>query len=282
MQAEQWFGLFELFMGRLVHNIGATMKIPLQVDIQDGIASVLINHPPVNAITPAMLDALMSTLRQLGNDPDIKAIVIGSAIPGRYCGGLDLPQFRKNSPAEAHAIITRLYLQLHELQSSLPKPTIAAITGAVRGGGMSIAITCDMLVAAENTTFAYPEMDVGLLPAIHYTHLPRIVGRYRAFDLLFTGRVFSADEAMQLGLVNRVVPEPQVLNEARGIARALATKSPQLMRVGKAAFVHATDNGYRSGAAGAVNLIGTVIGMDDSQEGLAAFEQKRRPVWGKG
>jgi enoyl-CoA hydratase/carnithine racemase len=258
------------------------MKMPLQVDVQDGIANVLMNHPPVNAITPALLDALMSTLRQLGDDPDVRVIIIGSAVPGRFCGGLDLPKFRQNSPAEVHATVSKLYLQLHELQAALPKPTIAAITGDVRGGGMSVAIACDMLVAAENANFAYPEMDVGLLPAIHYTHLPRIVGPYRAFDLLFTGRVFNAQEAAQLGLVSRVVPEPQVLSEARQLASVLATKSPQLMRLGKAAFKRATDNGYRDGAASAVDLICTVFGMEDCREGLAAFDQRRRPLWGSG
>lgn len=258
------------------------MNTPLQIDIQDGIAEVLMNHPPINAVTPVMMEALMSTLRKLGGDPKVRAIVLGSAVPGRFCGGLDLPKFRQSSPAEVHAVVGKLYLQLHELQSSLPKPTIAAITGAVRGGGMSVAITCDMLVAAENASFGYPEMDVGLLPAIHYTHLPRIVGRYRAFDLLFTGRVFAAQEAMEIGLVSRIAAEAQLLAEARKLATVLAAKSPQLMRLGKAAFVRATDNGYRQGAASAVDLISTVFGTDDCQEGLAAFEQKRRPDWGRG
>lgn len=255
------------------------MNTPLHVDLQDGIATVLMNDPPINAVTPTMMNALMSTLRTMGDDRAVRVVILGSAIPNRFCGGLDLPQFRKSAPADVHAVVSKLYLQLHELQASLPKPVIAAITGAVRGGGMSIAITCDMLVAADNATFGYPEMDVGLLPAIHYTHLPRIVGRYRAFDLLFTGRVFTAQEAVDIGLVSRVAPETQVLHEARKLAKVLAAKSPQLMRLGKSAFVRATDNGYRQGAASAVDLVSTVVGTEDSREGLAAFEQKRRPNW---
>jgi enoyl-CoA hydratase len=258
------------------------MNTPLQIDIRNGIAEILMNHPPVNAVTPMMIEALMSTLRELGDDPQVRAIILGSAVPGRFCGGLDLPKFRRSSPAEVHAVVGKLYLQLHELQTSLPKPTIAAITGAVRGGGISVAITCDMLVAAEDASFGYPEMDVGLLPAIHYTHLPRIVGRYRAFDLLFTGRIFTAQEAMAIGLVSRIAPQARLLAEARKLATVLAAKSPQLMRLGKAAFVRATDNGYRHGAAGAVDLISTVFGTDDCQEGLAAFEQKRPPDWSRG
>ena len=86
--------------------------------------------------------------------------------------------------------------------------------GAARGGGMSLAISCDMIVAADNATFGYPEIEIGLLPAIHYTHLPRIVGRYRAFDLLFTGRAFGAHEALDIGLISRSVPEAKVMEEA--------------------------------------------------------------------
>ena len=256
------------------------MNTPLNVQVGDGIAEVLLNQPPVNGLTPALLDALMSALRKLGDDPKVRAIVLGSALPGRFCGGLDLPKFRAYSLPEVHAVVGKLYVGLHELQSSLSKPTIAAITGAVRGGGMSVAITCDMLVAADDSTFGYPEMEIGLLPAIHYTHLPRIVGRYRAFDLLFTGRVFDAREALALGLVSRTAPADQVLAEARKLARVFAAKSPDLMRLGKAAFTRATDNGYRQGAASAVDLVSTVFGTDDCKEGLAAFAEKRKPVWG--
>ncbi len=251
----------------------------IQYDVQDGIAQLLMDSPPVNGITHEMLDTLMARLREAGADPQVRAIVIGSALPGRFCGGLDLPRFAAGTPADTHAIVNKLYFQLFELQASLPKPVIAAITGSVRGGGMSIAITCAMIVAADDATFGYPELEVGLLPAIHFNHLPRIVGRNRAFDLLFTGRVFGAQEARDLGLVSRTAPAAEVLAEARKLAAVFARKSPTLMRLGKAAFVRATDNGYRQGAASAVDLVCTVFGMPDCAEGLAAFAEKRAPQW---
>ena len=255
------------------------MNTPLNIQVDDGIGEILLNQPPVNGLTPELLDALMTALRSLGDDPKVRAIVLGSALPGRFCGGLDLVKFRQYSPTQVHAVVSKLYVQLHELQAGLPKPTIAAIAGAVRGGGMSVAITCDMLVAAEDATFGYPELEIGLVPAIHYTHLHRIVGRYRAFDLLFTGRVFDAQEAMSLGLVSRVAPQAKVLDEARKLARVLAAKSPRLMRLGKAAFTRTIDNGYRAGAANAVDLINSVVATEDCREGLEAFEQKRKPQW---
>ncbi len=248
---------------------------------QDGIAELLIDYPPVNGITQVVLDDLMDKLARAGADPEVRAIIIGSAVPGRFCGGLDLRKFSKSSPSEVHAIVNKLYFQLFELQSSLSKPVIAAVAGAVRGGGMSIAITCDMIIAADDATFGYPEMEIGLLPSIHYNHLPRIIGRHRAFDLLFTGRVFGTPEAVSLGLVSRTAPESQLLDSARALARTFAAKSPELMRLGKAAFVRVTDNGYRQGAASAVDLVSTVFGTADCQEGLQAFVEKRKPVWGK-
>lgn len=251
----------------------------IQYEVRDGIAQILLDNPPINGITHELLDALMERLRVAGSDTRVRAIVLGSAVPGRFCGGLDLHRFRDSTSAEVHAIVHKLYFQLFELQSNLPKPVIAAIAGSVRGGGMSIAITCDMLVAAEDATFGYPEMAVGLLPSIHYQHLPRIVGRHRAFDLLFTGRVFDVSEAMELGLVSRTASACELLAKARELASVFTLGSPELMRLGKSAFMRVTDNGYRQGAASAVDLVSTVFGVPDCKEGLSAFVEKRRPQW---
>lgn len=253
----------------------------IRYEVRSAIAQILLDNPPVNGITDDLLDALMERLREAGADPGVRAIVIGSAVPGRFCGGLDLAKFRESSPSDVHRIVNKLYFQLFELQSSLPKPVIAAVTGAVRGGGMSLAITCDMIVAAENSTFGYPELEIGLLPSIHYHHLPRIIGRYRAFDLLFTGRVFDTRAATDLGLVGRSVPAAEVLSHAHELAEVFANKSPELIRMGKLAFYRAIDQGYRVGASTAVDLVSAVFGTEDCAEGLAAFVEKREPRWGQ-
>ena len=173
----------------------------------------------------------------------------------------------------------KLYLGLFDAQARLGKPSIAAVNGTARGGGMTLAVSCDMLVAADDASFGYPEIDVGVTPAIHYTHLPRIIGRHRAFELLFTGRSFGAAEALQLGLVNEVVPEAQVMERARAIAQQLAAKSPLVMRLGRQAFYKAVDVEYRRGVASAVEHFGNVAGTEDAREGMAAFVEKRKPAW---
>jgi enoyl-CoA hydratase/carnithine racemase len=225
------------------------------------------------------MTGLLDALERARRDPEVRVVILGSAIAGRFCAGLDLGTFLKNSPTQVHDLVDQIYARLCDVQFNLGKPSIAAISGAARGGGMSVAISCDLIVAAHDATFGYPEIDIGLLPAIHYTHLHRIVGRYRAFDLLFTGRTFPAQEAQALGLVNRIAADGDVLGEARKLARVLAGKSPELMRKGKAAFTQAIDSGYRQGLAGAVNLATAVSGLDDSREGLTAFVEKRKTRW---
>ena len=253
----------------------------IQYEVRDNIAEILFNNPPVNAITRELMDSFLAMLRQAGQDSQVRAVIIGSAIPGRFCAGQDLGDFLRSSPTEFHEAVQKLYVELCDVQFNLGKPSIAAIAGTTRGGGMSVAITCDMIVAADTATFGYPELDIGLLPAVHYTHLHRLVGRYRAFDLLFTGRSFDAQEALQLGLVSRIAPAADLLNEARKLAKVLAAKSPELMKLGKTAFTRAIDGDYRQGVAAAVNLACTVFGTDDAKEGLSAFVEKRKPVWKK-
>lgn len=251
----------------------------IQYQVQENVAEILFNNPPVNAITRELMDSFLSLLKRAGDDSQVRAVIIGSAIPGRFCAGQDLGNFLRSSPSGFHEMVQKLYVELCDLQFGLGKPSIAAIAGTTRGGGMSVAITCDMLVAADTATFGYPEMDIGLLPAVHYTHLHRVVGRYRAFDLLFTGRTFDAHEALQLGLVSRIAPEKDLLAEARKLAQLLAAKSPDLMKLGKTAFTRSIDSDYRQGVAAAVNLACTSFATDDAKEGLSAFVNKRKPVW---
>jgi enoyl-CoA hydratase/carnithine racemase len=251
----------------------------VRYEVHDNVAEILLDNPPVNALDDTVMDDLLAALERAGADDSARAVILGTAIPKRFCAGLKLDTFREGSAAQVRTLVDKIYVRLVDAQFRLGKPSIAAVTGAARGAGMTLAISCDLIVAADNATFGYPEIDVGLLPAIHFTHLPRIVGRYRAFELLFTGRTFGADEAMQLGLVNRVAPADSELDEARKLAQLLAAKSPELMRIGKDAFMSAIDSDYRRGVAGAVTLISAVAATDDFREGMKAFVEKRKPVW---
>src|SRR5215475_8626741 len=241
----------------------------LRYDVSDQIAEISLARAPVNALSLSLLEQLIAALRRAAADEDVRAVVLASALPRRFSAGLDLRLIAGKPASEVRSLLHTLYVELAEAQHDLGKPSIAAVAGAARGGGMTLAISCDVLVAGESASFGYPEIDLGLVPAIHFVHLPRIVGRHRAFELLFSGRSFGAEEAFALGLVSRVVPDERVRDEARALARALAAKSRTAMRLGRAQFLNANDD--RRGIADAVENFCKVAATADAQEGLRAF-----------
>lgn len=251
----------------------------IEYNVRDGVAEIAMSRPPANALDEAMLVDLLAALRRAANDREARAVILHSAISSRFCAGLDLKVASAADPEQLYDITRKLYIELFDVQFNLGKPSISAVAGAARGGGMTVAVSSDMIVAATSATFGYPEIDNGLLPAIHYVHLPRVVGRQRAFDLLFTGRTFSATEAFELGLINRVVPDDDVLDNARALARTLASKPPEAVRRGRAAFMSALDQNYRRDIAAAVENFCNVANRAEARERLAAFAERRKSTW---
>ncbi len=253
--------------------------IGIHYSVVNNVAEIMLDSPPVNAITGQLMDELLEMLARAGSDAQVRAVILGSSVRHRFCAGLHLNEMTGKTFEEKRALVEKLYVGLFDAQLALGKPSIAAVTGTARGGGMTLAVSCDVLIASDNATFGYPEIDVGVTPAIHYTHLPRIIGKHRAFELLFTGRTFAADEALQLGLVNTVVSESEVLNKARELAQVFCTKSPGVMRLGRKAFHAAVDLEYRKGVHAAVDHFANVAATADAHEGMLAFAEKREPQW---
>ena len=140
--------------------------MPQTVDYftKDHVAHIVLNRLPVNALNTQTVRDIIDALREAGKDPNVGAIIISSGVPKIFCAGLDLDQLQGKSTVEVHELLTALYLELYEAQRSLGKPSIAAVTGAARGAGMTLAVSCDVLLAGENASFGYPEIDVGLIP----------------------------------------------------------------------------------------------------------------------
>jgi enoyl-CoA hydratase/carnithine racemase len=247
----------------------------LRYEVADAIAEISLARQPVNALSLSLLEALIAALSRAAADDSVRAVVLASALPGRFSGGLDLGLLIDQPETAVRRLLEKLYIELADVQYNLGKPSIAAVGGAARGGGMTLAISCDVLLAGKSATFGYPEIDRGLIPAIHFVHLPRIVGRHRAFELLFSGRSFGADEALALGLVSRIVADEKLREEARAMARRFAMKPAAAMRLGRAAFMRAND--YRRRIADAVDNFCNVVATDAAQEGLRAFVEKRPP-----
>jgi enoyl-CoA hydratase/carnithine racemase len=256
-----------------------TAQHHVRYDVVDGIARITLERPPVNALSLDMIRAVVAALRRAAGDPGARAVVLRSAVAKRFCAGLDLNSLLDTSAERVRDLLQALYLELHDAQVELDKPSIAAVGGAARGGGMTLAISCDVILAGASATFGYPEIDVGVLPAIHFAHLPRIVGRHRAFELLFSGRSFGAEEAFGLGLLSRVVPDAELDAQALALAAAFAAKSQTVMRLGRAAFMRQNDTDYRRSIEGAVEDFCNVAMTEAAQEGLRAFVEKRTPRW---
>jgi len=249
--------------------------------VREGVAEITLGHPPANALTEPMVAELIASLDRAAADDSAAVVLVRSAVPRRFCAGLDLTLLDGAAPAAVRSLLETLYVGLYEAQRRLGKPSIAAVNGAARGGGMTLAVSCDLLVAGESASFGYPEIDVGVMPSIHFTLLPRIVGRHRAFDLLFTGRTFGASRAEELGLVNQVVPDEQLDEAARALARVLAAKPRQAMRIARESFHRALDLGMSEGVGAAVENFCEVAATDDAREGIGGFARKREAARGQ-
>ena len=247
----------------------------VRYSVIDDVAEIVLDRGPVNALSLELIEALLASLDKARHDASVRAVIISSAHKV-FCAGLDLDIVRGKGALETKQFLERLYFALNDLQYRLGKPTIAAIDGAARAGGMTIAISCDMIIAGEGSTFGYPEIDVGLIPAIHFVQLPRLVGKHRAFGPLFLGEPFDAQTAFRLGLISEIVEKGAALVRAREIGQKFRAKSPIVIKLGRDAFMRANDADYRRAVEHAAETFSLVATTEDRQEGLAAFVEKRK------
>lgn len=247
--------------------------------VEGGVARIVLDRPPVNALSLEFIRGVVAAFRRAAADDEARAVVLCSALERRFSAGLDLDILVGKPVEEIRPFLETLYIGLYDAQYDLGKPSISAVNGAARGGGITMAISCDVVLAGESATFGYSEIDIGVLPAIHFAHLPRIVGRHRAFEILFSGRVFDAREAAVLGIVSRVLPDAELDGAAMELARSFAAKSRAVMRQGRRAFMRQNDLDYRRSIAAAVEDFCNVAVSGDAQEGLRAFLEKRPPRW---
>jgi enoyl-CoA hydratase/carnithine racemase len=247
--------------------------------VRDRVAEITMTRAPVNALNHALVEDILAAYRKAKDDPEVRAIILTSAFPNSFSAGMDLAMIRGGSGMDLRRFLEKLYFEMHDLQYRMGKPTIAAMNAPARAAGVTLAVSCDVIIASDTASLGYPEIDVGVIPAMHFVHLPRQVGRHVAFELLFGGKPISAQEAERRGLVNRVVPQAGVMTEARALARTFAQKSPVVMQLARDSFMRANDYEYRRSIENVVETICNIIATPDAQEGLNAFNEKRRPNW---
>jgi enoyl-CoA hydratase len=246
---------------------------------RDGaVAVVTVNRPPVlNALNSATLDDLRRAALSLKHDPDVRAIIITGAGDKSFVAGADINELAALNPAQfkEHALRGQ---HVFDLIENLGKPVIAAINGYALGGGCELAMACTLRIAADTARIGQPEINLGIIPGFGGTQrLARLVGKGVALELLLSGRQLTADEALQAGLVNRVVPAGSLMPSARALAAELAVKAPIAVQF----IIESVNKGLEVSFDKAQFLEATLFGLsastDDMREGTRAFLEKRKP-----
>ncbi len=246
-------------------------------EIRGRVGLVTLNRPEaMNAFNAAMTRELMDALDAFDKDDSVGAMVV-TGNQKAFAAGADIKEM-------ADKTIQQMYdsdaIGQFARIRAIRKPVIAAVSGWALGGGCEVAMSCDMIVASETAKFGQPEINLGVMPGAGGTQrLTRAVGKTVAMEMVLNGRFLSADEAQRFGLVNRVVPVEQYLNEALKLANEIAERAPLAVRLAKEAVNNAFESFLSDGLAGERRAFYFLFGTEDQKEGMKAFAEKRKAEW---
>jgi len=243
----------------------------------DGVELLILRNPPVNALSTSLLAELSTHVEAVGRAAGTRAVVLAG--DGQYfSAGADLKEMATLDLAQAPEV-ARTGQALFARIAGLPVPVVASINGLALGGGLELALACDVRIAGESAKLGAPEVNYGLMPAYGGTQrLPRAVGLAKAKELIFTGSMIPAAEALRIGLVNKVVPAGQELRAARDLAHTIGQRAPKAVRAAKRAIVEGAERPLADGTALELDLFRTeVLRSADLAEGIAAFAERRPP-----
>jgi enoyl-CoA hydratase len=248
----------------------------LLLDIHEGIATVTINRPTaLNAMTPATIRELGAVVQTVTESREVRVVIITGAGEKAFVAGADIALMRDMSPLEARDLALLAHGVYGAIEKSL-KPFIAAVNGYALGGGCELAMSCDLRFAADTARFGQPEINLGIIPGFGGSQrLPRLIGKGRALDLILSGEMINAQEAYRIGLVNRIVPQGELLPATRTFATKLAAKGLPALRLCKEAVVNGLEMDLVSARHYEADLFGLSFATADQKEGMAAFLEKR-------
>ena len=239
-------------------------------------AIVFINRPKaLNALNPSTLLELQQCCGELRADPSVRCLIVSGAGDRAFVAGADIAAMSALSAIQAKEF-ARLGQAVMRGLEELPVPVIAAVNGFALGGGLELALACDLIVAAATAKFGQPEINLGILPGFGGTQrLPRRVGVGAARALIYGGEMIGTEEALRLGLVDRVVPPGELMTEAKNLAASLAAKAPLALRQAKAAINLGVDVDLEDGCRYEAEAFAVTFGTQDRAEGMQAFLEKR-------
>jgi enoyl-CoA hydratase len=216
-------------------------------------------------------------MREVERREDVRAVILTGEGEKSFVAGADVAEMKGMSSAEA-LVFSRLGHEALGMMENLDKPVIAAVNGFALGGGLEIALACDFIYASEKAKLGVPEVTLGIFPGFGGTQrLPRLIGKGRAKELIFTGRMIDASEAYELGIVNKVFPSDKLMDEVFKTARAIAQNSPVAVTLAKGAVNAGYDEGREEGEAIEMTAWGNAFATSDQKEGMGAFLEKRKP-----
>jgi enoyl-CoA hydratase len=248
---------------------------------RDGATAIItINRPKVlNALNTQTLDELRRAILEIKQDEGVRVVVLTGAGERSFVAGADINELAVQTAAggREHALAGQ---HVFDLIENLGKPVIAAINGFALGGGCELAMACTLRLAADGARLGQPEIALGLIPGYAGTQrLPRLVGRGKAMEMILGGAPISADEALRIGLVNRVVPAAELMAEARTLAGQLAKNAPIAMRYIINAVTRGVEMPFAEACQYEATLFGLVASTEDMKEGTAAFLEKRKATF---
>ncbi len=246
-------------------------------ETHDKVGVIRLHRPKaLNALNHTLMRELVSALQAFDADPHIGAIVL-TGNERAFAAGADIKEMAEATPVD---MLNREYIELFDRIREVKKPLIAAVSGWCLGGGFELAMTCDLIIASETAKFGQPEINLGIIPGAGGTQrLTRTVGKYLAMEMVLNDRRLTAEEAARFGLVNRVVPVERYLEEALEMAQQIAARAPLAVRIAKEAINQALETSLTEGLAYERRVFYLLFATEDQKEGMAAFAEKRPPVW---
>ena len=257
---------------------GKTARQFVQWSAEGGVATLVVDRPPLNALSYQAKEEIAACLEEVAADSAVRCLVVFGAGGRAFSVGSDIKEFPevtarrlgRQRAAHEHAVYNRL--------DFFPVPTIAAIEGHCLGGGLELALACDLRVAGETSRLGLPEVKLGVFPGGGGTErLPRLIGEARARELIYTGEPVDAREAWRIGLVNRVAPAGRALGVAQELGRTIASRSALTLRTVKAVMDRGLHMDLLEAEQVAIEAIGELFQSEAVQEGVAAFLEKRPP-----
>ncbi|GBD94470.1 putative enoyl-CoA hydratase echA8 [bacterium BMS3Abin05] len=244
--------------------------------IQDGIAVVTFNRPKVlNALNNLTVEELSVIAADLEKNEDVKGVIITGAGEKAFVAGADINELSAMNALEGKAF-ARKGQKVYTALENLPKPVLAAVNGYALGGGCELAMACHIRIAAENAVFGQPEVNLGIIPGYGGTQrLPRLIGKGPALEIILSGKMISAEEALRLGLVNKVVPADQLMAEAGNLLKTILSRGPLAVRYALDAVHHGLNMSIEEAMDYEATLFGLVCATEDMKEGTKAFLEKR-------